>query len=66
MDTKKWYTSKTLWFGVAYVVLAVAGAVLNFFGFADFAPSPDLVGAVAAVTGILIVILRLVTNKPVE
>jgi len=65
MDAKKWYQSKTFWFGVAYVILAVAGAVLNFFGYAEFSASPSLVEAVAVGTGVLIVILRLITKKPV-
>jgi uncharacterized membrane protein len=66
MDAKKWYQSKTFWFGAAYVLLAVVAAVLNFFGYAEFQPSSGLVEAVAVGTGVLVVILRLITNKPIE
>jgi hypothetical protein len=66
MVAKKWYESKTLWFGVAYVVLAVVGVVLNFFGYAEFQPSSGLVEAVAVGTGVLVVVLRLLTNKAIK
>jgi uncharacterized membrane protein len=66
MDAKKWYESKTFWFGVAYVVLGVGSAVLNYFGYADFQPSAGLVEGVAVATGVIVVILRLITKKPVE
>ena len=58
---KKWYQSKTLWFNLLALVVAIASA----FGFADFQPS----GEVQAIAGIAITVinllLRFVTKQPV-
>jgi len=59
---KKWYQSKTFWFGSLYVVVAIAG----LFGFASFQPSPDLVSIVGLGTGLLVIVLRLVSNKGIS
>ena len=59
---KKWYQSKTLWFNLLALVVAIASA----FGFADFQPS----GEVQAIAGIIITIINLVlrfkTNQPIH
>lgn len=40
---KEWWRSKTLWFNVAYLLLVVVGAVLDFFGYGHFEPSGEVV-----------------------
>jgi hypothetical protein len=60
---KKWYQSKTLWFNVAFGVLAVGTAALNHFGYADFQPGNDIVTLVSAIVAIVNVVLRFVTDK---
>jgi hypothetical protein len=62
MDVKSIFKSKTFWFGALYVVIGVAG----LFGFAQFQPDPKLVDGLAALTGVIVVILRLVTKQPVS
>ena len=59
---KKFYASKTFWFGALYVLVSAAGAL----GFAEFQPSADLVNIVGLGTGVLIIVLRALTNKGVS
>ena len=58
---KEWYKSKTIWFGALYVLISLAGV----FGFVQFSPSADLVEIVGGVTGVLVIVLRLLTKEPV-
>lgn len=58
MDTKPFYTSKTL----AFNAVAVAVFVASVFGFADFAPDPDVMALVAVAVNLA---LRFVTSKKV-
>ena len=60
--TKKFYQSKTFWFGVLTVVVGVAG----LFGFADYAPSTDLEQAMEIVLGAITILLRFLTKEPVS
>jgi len=55
---KSFYQSKTLLFNALSVAVFVAVA----FGFADFAPDPEIMGLAAA---LLNIVLRLVTKTPV-
>ena len=41
-DLKTWYQSKTIWFNALYFVIAVAAT----FGWADFQPDTEVIGAV--------------------
>ena len=59
---KKFYASKTFWFGALYVLVAAAG----LFGFAEFQPSADLVQIVGLLTGVGIIVLRFLSNKGVS
>ena len=59
---KKWYQSKTVYFGLLFVITAIAG----LFGFQTYQPSPDVLKIVELVTGIIIVVLRLITKNGVE
>lgn len=58
MDQKPFYTSKTLWFNVLAVVVFLAGSL----GYADFAPSADVMAIAAAVLNL---VLRFATRQPV-
>ncbi|RLC88747.1 MAG: hypothetical protein DRJ03_01465 [Chloroflexi bacterium] len=62
METKKWYASKTFWFAILFGLVHVAG----LFGFADYTPSSDVAEIVNVVGAVIILILRLVTNKAIE
>jgi len=52
---KKWYTSKTFWFNVLTLTVAIASA----FGFADFRPEPEVLSIAAGVIAVINLILRL-------
>ena len=58
IDAKGLLKSKTFWFGALFIITAIA----NFFGYAEFQPSPGLVGAI----GGIIILLRIVTKKPIS
>jgi len=62
---KKWYASKTLWFGVLSVVVAVATS----FGFAEYAPegwASEAIAFWAVLEPVVFIVLRLVTREPVR
>lgn len=65
MSGKPWYKSKTVWFSVLYVIVAVAG----LFGYAEFEPAPELVTGVGAALVIIKLIidlfLRSKTSEPI-
>lgn len=58
MNTKPFYLSKTLGFNVIAAVVFVA----SIFGYADFAPDPDVMALVAVVANVA---LRFATSKKV-
>jgi hypothetical protein len=57
MDSKKWYTSKTLWVNLIAVVAEVLGVV------AGINITPELAVTILAVINI---ILRAITKEPIE
>ena len=57
--TKKFYRSKTFWFGALSVVIGVAG----LFGFADFVPGDETVQIMEVINGIVVIALRFLTNQ---
>jgi len=59
---KKFYASKSFWFFVLSIVVAVAG----LFGFADFQPSADQATIIALVVSVGGLILRFLTSKGIE
>ncbi len=59
---KKFYESKTFWFGALSVLVGVAG----LFGFADFVPGDETVQWMEVVNGIVVIILRFLTNKGIS
>jgi len=59
--SKKWYTSKTLWFGVLSVI---AGVLVNY-GYTGEIPAEWAV-YVPVVQGLVIIILRILTKQAVK
>ena len=59
---KKWYESKTIWFSILTVLIALAG----LFGFADFHPSAQLLEFITLLVGVVNFILRLVTKQAIR
>jgi len=62
MNMKEWYKSKTVWFGVLWVVIAIA----NLFGFQSFQPDDGVLKIGELVGGIGIIVLRFVTKEPIK
>ena len=57
---KEWYLSKTLWFNIITLVVAVASG----FGFGEFEPTPEVFAIAAGVVAVVNVVLRVwFTNK---
>lgn len=62
MDSKPWYLSKSVWFGI---LTGVAAALLPIFP--SFKAAVDgALPAIAALWGILAVVLRLVTKDKIQ
>ena len=59
---KKFYASKTFWFFILSLVIAVAG----YFGFGDFMLSPDQAEIMTIIVSVIGIVLRLFTEKAVE
>ena len=59
MQTKAWYTSKTLWFNILGLILAAAGELTTAF------PSGQVAKISAFVLTIGNIILRLITTKTI-
>lgn len=57
--SKEFYRSKTFWFGVLSVVVGVAG----LFGYADFVPGDETVQILEVINGIVVIVLRFLTNQ---
>lgn len=61
MNAKPWYTSRTLWFNVVSLIVAVAGVLLD----PKLALDPGIVtGATLAIT-IGNMVLRVLTSQPI-
>ncbi len=58
---KKWYESKTLWFNILALVVAIAAA----FGYTGELP-PEWSIFVPAIVAIINIALRIVTHQPIE
>ena len=58
---KAFWKSKTFWFNVLALIVAVAGA----FGFAGFKPSPDVEQAGYVIVALINLLLRFLTKKPI-
>ncbi len=61
MDSKPFWASKTFWFNM----LALAVAVATAFGYGDFQPSPDVQGLALGIVALINIILRFVTTQKI-
>ena len=59
---KKWYQSKTFYFGVLSIVIGVAG----LFGFGDFVPGSDVIEWAEIINGLIVIGLRVITKVPLK
>lgn len=59
--SKKWYESKTVWFNVVALIVAVA----QYFGYKDFPPDPNIGAYALTIVTLANLILRAVTSKKV-
>ena len=62
MKTKKFWYSKTWWFGALFVLNGLAQS----FGYGDFVPSGELSQTSSYGTGVLVWVLRWFTSKEVR
>jgi len=62
MTAKEFWKSKTFWFNVLALIVAVAG----YFGFAGFEPDSDVLTLAAGIAAIINLILRSVTYQPIK
>jgi len=58
---KSWYTSKTVWVGIIYILIGVLGIVAEFLNKGDYTPAAFVLLGI----GILTVILRFMTKEAV-
>ena len=59
MDEKKFYQSKTFYFGLISLLVGVAG----LFGFADFQPDADWDQIAVILNGLVVILLRFLSDK---
>ena len=62
MYDKEFYRSKTFWFFLLYLVVAVA----NVFGFGGFQAAPDQVEIAAVIVAVVGLVLRFLTKEPIR
>jgi hypothetical protein len=63
MQSKSFWESKTFWFNLIFLIITVAGPVLNFFGWADFEPDAVWVTIAGVLVTVANLILRLLFTK---
>lgn len=54
MQTKAWYTSKTVWFSVLYIIVGLA----EVFGYTDFVPTTNVAELLTVLGMVVQLILR--------
>lgn len=64
MKTISGRISKTMAFGLFYLVLNLSLLVANFFGYGEFAATPQLEAILGGISAIVIMILRYYTDEP--
>lgn len=57
---KKWYTSKTIWIGVLQILSAL------ILIFVDLFPDSKYISTVMLADGVIMVVLRWVTDRPID
>ena len=65
MIPKPWQNSKTIWFAIAYAVIAWGPAVLAAVGFGDWTPPAALVEWVNLLLPVIVAALRKLTTQPI-
>lgn len=61
MNAKPWYASRTLWFNIVSLVVAVAGVLLD----PQLALSPAVMTTLTVVITVGNMVLRALTNQPI-
>ncbi len=59
---KPWYTSKTLWFNLLAMIIAIADS----FGFGGFSADPSVLALAGGMVALVNIILRLATSQGVS
>lgn len=62
MDSKKWYTSKTVWFNILSGVVAICGVLAA----PDAGISPKYASIFTTVVMVANIFLRLISGQPIE
>lgn len=62
METKKWYTSKMIWLGFLTALLGIIPLVQELLSQTEITS----VAILTTVSGIIMVILRVVANEPIK
>jgi len=63
---KQWYTSKTMWFNIATILVAVGSEMTPILGVLDPETADVVTPMVLVATAVGNIILRSVTSKPVR
>ena len=58
---KDFYKSKTLWFGIIFGMVSIAG----LFGFDAYQPDAQTAEIVGVLVSVVVIVLRLVTKEPI-
>ena len=61
METKKWYESKLVWLGVLVALQGIIPLVIDLVQKGQF----DATGFLTLLSGIILVVLRVITNDPI-
>ena len=64
MDTKKWYTSKTIWAGIITAIIGAAQTICMQFGF-DLLANP-IVSVVLSILGVLGIYGRITATTTIK
>jgi hypothetical protein len=63
---KKWYQSKTVWFNVVAVLVAVLAPVLEGFGYSGEVPADAQIFVFAAIAGVNLILRYFFTGQPLR
>lgn len=66
MQAKKWYKSKTVWFGVLTMISGVASAGMDLLPILQISLDPLTYSYILFTLGVVSVTLRLITTTPIE
>lgn len=63
---KHWYTSKTVWFNILTIGAGIVGGVAGLLPMLELVISPTVYAVTLFVLGVVNVILRTLTNGPIN